>query len=82
MVSIGSQENETYLSRGTRFLRALRLKNRWHEVTRTDVMPITLGFRLGLAFVASVNIPLPTRIVAHALEPIDIAAEFGEGPDV
>ena len=26
--------------------------------------------------------PLPTKIVTQVLEPIDIAAEFGEDPDV
>jgi hypothetical protein len=28
------------------------------------------------------NVPLPSKIVARVLEPIDIAAEFGEDPDV
>jgi 1-acyl-sn-glycerol-3-phosphate acyltransferase len=82
MVSIGGQENDVYLSRGTWLLRALRLKNLWHKVTRTDVMPITLGFPFGLNFIVSVNMPLPTKIVTQVLEPIDIAAEFGEDPDV
>lgn len=28
------------------------------------------------------NLPLPTKIVTEVLEPIDIAARFGENPDV
>ena len=28
------------------------------------------------------NVPLPTKIVTQVLEPIDIAARFGEDPDV
>ncbi len=81
-VSIGGQENEIYLSRGTRLLRALRLKNLWHKLTRTDVMPITFGFPFGLNFVVSVNMPLPTKIVTQVLEPINVVVEFGEDPDV
>jgi hypothetical protein len=28
------------------------------------------------------NLPLPSKIVTRVLEPIDIAAEFGDDPDV
>ena len=82
VVSIGGQENEIYLSRGTRLLRALRLNKLWHKVTRTDVMPITFGFPFGLNFVVSVNMPLPTKIVTQLHPPIDIAGEFNDHPDV
>lgn len=29
-----------------------------------------------------VNMPLPTKIVTQVLQPLDIAAEFGDDPDV
>jgi len=81
-VSIGGQENEIYLSRGTGLLRALGLTKLWHKLTRIDVLPITFGFPFGLNIAATVNIPLPTKIVTQVLKPIDIAAEFGDDPDV
>ncbi len=81
-VSIGGQENQFYLSRGTRLLRTLGLTKLWHKLTRTDVLPIMFGFPFGLNIAASVNMPLPTKIVTRVLQPIDIAAEFGEDPDV
>ena len=28
------------------------------------------------------NVPLPAKIVTRVLEPIDIAAQFGEDPDI
>jgi hypothetical protein len=28
------------------------------------------------------NLPLPAKIVTRVLQPIDVAAEFGEDPDV
>lgn len=82
VVSIGGQENELYLSRGTQLLRALRLKKLWHKVTRTDVMPITFGFPFGLNVMVSVNVPLPTKIVTQVDPPIDIAEKFNDHPDV
>jgi hypothetical protein len=32
--------------------------------------------------VLPVNLPLPTKIVTRLLEPIDVAAQFGEDADV
>lgn len=81
-VSIGGQENEFHLSRGTWLLRALGMTKLWHNLTRTDILPITFGFPFGLNILMSVNMPLPTKIVTQVLQPIDIAAQFGEDPDV
>jgi 1-acyl-sn-glycerol-3-phosphate acyltransferase len=81
-VSIGAQENELYLSRGTWLLRALGLTKLWHKLTRIDVLPITFGFPFGLNIAVTTNMPLPTKIVTQVLQPIDIAAQFGEDPDV
>ena len=45
-------------------------------------LPITFGFPFGLSLVGPPNMPLPTKIVAQVLAPIDIGAQFGEDPDV
>jgi 1-acyl-sn-glycerol-3-phosphate acyltransferase len=81
-VSIGGQENQLYLSRGTGLLRALRLTKLWHKLTRIDVLPITFGLPFGLNIAATTNMPLPTKIVTQVLKPIDIVTQFGEHPDV
>jgi 1-acyl-sn-glycerol-3-phosphate acyltransferase len=81
-VSIGGQENQLYLSRGTWLLHTLGLTKLSHKLTRTNILPITFGFPLGLSIVVPVNMPLPTKIVTRVLEPIDITAQFGADPDV
>jgi 1-acyl-sn-glycerol-3-phosphate acyltransferase len=81
-VSIGGQENQLYLSRGTWLLRALGLAKLSHKLTRTNILPITFGFPFGLSVVVPVNMPLPTKIVTRVLEPIDVGAQFGAEPDV
>ena len=47
-----------------------------------DILPITFGFPFGLSVLMPVNMPLPTKIVGQVLPPIDIAAEFGDEPEV
>jgi len=81
-VSSAGQENQLYLSRGTWLLRALGLAKLSHKLTRTNILPITFGFPFGLSIVVPVNMPLPTKIVTQVLAPIDVAAQFGEDPDV
>lgn len=77
-VSIGGQESQLYLSRGTGLAKLLRLD----KLLRAKILPISFGFPFGLSAVLPVNIPLPTKIVTQVLEPIDITAQFGEDPDV
>src|SRR4029077_16133241 len=77
-VSIGGQEGQLYLSRGTPVAKALRLDKR----LRAKILPISFGFPFGLSAVLPVNLPLPTKIVTQVLPAIDIVAEFGEDPDV
>ncbi len=81
-VSIGGQEEQLFLSRGTWLSRLLRLTKLERKLFRTDILPITFGFPFGASFVLPVNIPLPTKIVTEVLRPIDVAAEFGNAPDV
>jgi len=76
-VSIGLQETQLFLSRGTRLARWLGLKRR----LRTDICPIAFGFPFGLLG-APLNLPLPSKVIIQMLEPIDIVAEFGNDPDV
>lgn len=78
MVSVGAQENQVFLSRGTWLARALRLD----KLVHSKILPITFGFPFGLSMVLPLNIPLPTKIVLQVLAPIDIAAQFGADPDV
>ncbi len=81
-VSIGGQENQFYLTRGRRIARVLRLTAFERRLFRTNILPITIGFPFGLSAVLPINMPLPTKIVTQVLPPIDIAAEFGEDPEV
>ncbi|MDZ4233245.1 MAG: lysophospholipid acyltransferase family protein, partial [Dietzia sp.] len=81
-VSIGGQENQFYLTRGTWLARALRLTALERKLFRTNILPVTIGFPFGLSVVLPINMPLPTKIVTRVLPPIDIVAEFGDDPDV
>jgi 1-acyl-sn-glycerol-3-phosphate acyltransferase len=76
-VSIGGQESQLFLNRGTWLAKRLGLNR-----LRSDILPLTLGFPFGLSMLVPVNVPLPTKIATQVLEPIDIFARFGEDPDV
>jgi 1-acyl-sn-glycerol-3-phosphate acyltransferase len=77
MVSIGGQESQLFLNRGTWLAKRLGLKR-----LRSDILPVTFGFPFGLSMLLPLNVPLPTKIVSQALDPIDIFARFGADPDV
>ncbi|AFM16018.1 1-acyl-sn-glycerol-3-phosphate acyltransferase [Mycolicibacterium chubuense NBB4] len=81
-VSIGGQENQFYLTRGRRLASALRLTGLERRLFRTNILPITIGLPFGVSVVLPVNMPLPTKIVTRVLPPIDVAAEFGDDPDI
>jgi 1-acyl-sn-glycerol-3-phosphate acyltransferase len=78
-VSIGGQETQLYLSRGTWLAERLGPVAR---MARTKILPISFGFPFGLSVVIPPNFPLPAKIVTQVLPPIDIASRFGEEPDV
>jgi 1-acyl-sn-glycerol-3-phosphate acyltransferase len=77
-VTIGLQKSQLFLFRGTWLARRLGLRRR----LRTEVVPITFGFPFGLTSAIPPNLPLPIKVIVEVLEPIDIAAEFGEDPAV
>jgi 1-acyl-sn-glycerol-3-phosphate acyltransferase len=77
VVSIGGQQSQLFLTRGTWLAKRLGLNR-----LRSDILPITIGFPFGLSAIVPLNIPLPTKIVTQVLPPIDIIGEFGEEPDV
>jgi hypothetical protein len=77
-VSIGAQEGQLFLSRGTGLAKRLGLDKR----LRLKILPISIGFPFGISVIMPPNVPLPTKIVTQVLEPIDIAAKFGADPDV
>jgi 1-acyl-sn-glycerol-3-phosphate acyltransferase len=76
-VSIGGQESQLFLTRGTWLAKRLGLSR-----FRSDILPVTLGFPFGFSVIMPPNLPLPTKIVTEVLEPIDIAARFGDQPDI
>jgi 1-acyl-sn-glycerol-3-phosphate acyltransferase len=76
-VSIGGQESQLFLTRGTWLAKRLGLKR-----FRSDILPISLGFPFGLSVIVPPNLPLPTKIVMQTLEAIDVVTQFGENPDV
>jgi len=78
-VSIGGQETQLYLSRGTWLAERLGPIAR---LARTKILPVSFGFPFGLSVVIPPNLPLPSKIITEVLEPIDIAAEFGDDADV
>ena len=77
-VSIGAQESQLFLTRGTGLAKRLGLDKR----LRLKILPISIGFPFGVSVIMPPNMPLPTKIVTQVLEPIDIVAQFGEDPDV
>ena len=76
-VSIGAQESQLFLSRGTWLAKRLGLTR-----FRMDTLPISIGFPFGLSVLLPLNLPLPTKITAQVLEPVNIATQFGDDPDI
>jgi len=76
-VSIGGQETQLFLTRGNWLATRLGLKR-----FRIEILPMTIGLPFGLTLFFPANMPLPAKIVYQVLEPIDIAARFGEDPDI
>jgi 1-acyl-sn-glycerol-3-phosphate acyltransferase len=76
-VSIGGQETQLFVTRGTRLAKRVGLPR-----LRAEIMPVTIGVPFGMSVFFPANFPLPTKIVYQVLEPIDIVAQFGENPDV
>jgi len=76
-VSIGGQQSQLFLTRGTWLAKRLGLGR-----FRSDILPLTVGFPFGLSAILPPNLPLPTRIVVQMAEHIDIAAHIGDDPDI
>lgn len=76
-VSIGAQETQLFLTRGAGLAKRLGLKR-----IRMEILPFTFGFPFGLTSTLPANLPLPSKIITEILDPIDIAARFGDNPDV
>ncbi len=82
VVSIGGQETQLFLSRGRRLSHALGLTKLERRLFRTDILPVSLGLPFGLSVLVPVNMPLPSKIVAEVLDPIDVAAQWETNPDL
>jgi len=76
-VSIGGQETQFFLARGDALAKRLGL----HRI-RFKALPLTFGLPFGLTTALPPNLPLPAKIIMEVLEPIDVAARFGDEPDV
>jgi 1-acyl-sn-glycerol-3-phosphate acyltransferase len=76
-VSIGGQETQLFVTRGNWLAKRLGLKR-----IRMEILPITIGLPFGLTVFFPANMPLPAKIVYQVLEPIDVAAQFGNDADV
>jgi 1-acyl-sn-glycerol-3-phosphate acyltransferase len=76
-VSIGGQETQLFVARGTWLAKRLGLKH-----IRAEILPITIGFPFGLTVFFPANMPLPAKVIYQVLEPIDVVAQFGEKPAV
>jgi 1-acyl-sn-glycerol-3-phosphate acyltransferase len=77
MVSIGAQETQIFLARGDSIARRIGLTK-----ARMEILPVSIGFPFGLSVIFPPNLPLPSKIVAQVLEPIDVAAQFGDDADI
>lgn len=76
MVSIGAQETQLFLARGTALAYRLGLPR-----LRAEIAPLSVGVPFGLTVTFPPNFPLPSKIVMEVLEPVD-PASFGAEPDV
>lgn len=77
VVSIGGQETQFFLTRGTWLAKRLGFK----RLLRSELFPVSIGIPFGVS-IGAVNLPLPTKIITQILTPIDVTAEFGRDPDV
>lgn len=79
VVSAGGQETALFLSRGTWLARLLGID----RLVRLKVMPISLTVPWGLTVGDFVpRLPLPAKLTTQVLPPFDVAAEFGDDPDL
>jgi 1-acyl-sn-glycerol-3-phosphate acyltransferase len=76
-VSIGGQETQFFLTRGTWLAKQLGLK----RLLRSELFPVSIGFPFGVS-IGAVNVPLPSKIITQVLAPIDVTARFGKSPDI
>ena len=76
VVQIGGQETQLFLTRGEWLARFSPLQGAF----RSKLAPLAFGFPFGLTM-GGVNLPLPSKITAQVLEPIDLRARFGRQPD-
>ncbi len=79
VVSIGGQETALFLSHGQRLSQALRLD----RLFRLKVLPVsvTVPWLINVGDFLG-HLPLPAKLTAQVLEPIDLTERFGRDPDV
>jgi 1-acyl-sn-glycerol-3-phosphate acyltransferase len=78
VVAIGGQETALFLGQGRDLARRLRLDS----LMRLKVLPAQVAPPFGLTVLdLPGRIPLPAKIVVHALPPIDLKQELGASPE-
>ena len=75
-MQIGAQETQLFLTRGEWLARFSPLQSAF----RSKLVPLVFGFPFGLTM-GGVNLPMPAKITAQVLEPIDVRARFGRNAD-
>ena len=79
VVSIGGQETALFLGRGRRLASALRLD----RLLRLKVLPVAIGPPFGVTVLdLPGRLPLPSKVTIRVLDPIDLRARLGPGPDL
>ena len=76
VVQIGAQETQLFLTRGEWLAPYSPLQSAF----RSKIVPLVFGFPFGLTM-GGVNLPMPAKITAQVLEPIDVRARFGGNAD-
>ena len=78
IVAIGGQETAIFLTQGERAARLAHLDRLLH----LHVVPVSLALPWGVD-VGDVlgHVPLPAKLAIEVLDPIDLAARYGESPD-
>jgi 1-acyl-sn-glycerol-3-phosphate acyltransferase len=76
VVSIGAQETQFFVTRGKTLATMVGLTR-----LRTKILPVSIGWPFGVSVFVPPNVPLPAKVVTEVLEPVDIAARFGEDAD-
>jgi 1-acyl-sn-glycerol-3-phosphate acyltransferase len=79
VVAVGGQETALFLTQGERVAHLAHLDSLLH----LHVVPVSIALPWGVDVGDALgHIPLPAKLTIEVLEPLDLAARYGEAPDV